>query len=300
MRLNDLSLRDKEVFSQYLSLASHELSVYAFTNIYIWKSLFEINWTIIKDSLCIFFQDKAGAFLYLAPLAKILKPGVIEEVFKILDKVNANKEISRIENIEEKDLGFYRALGFRCRQKSSDYLCSRRDLAQLKGNKFKSKRASSNYFVKNYNFSYLPFVSLDKDSCLKLYKSWTEERRQNNQDAVYGGMLEDSLTAIKILLDNYENLQCIGRVVKVDKKIKAFTFGFKLNTQTFCILYEITDLSVKGLAQFIFREFCRELEVYKYINIMDDSGLENLKKVKLSYHPVKLIPAYIITRDAPN
>jgi hypothetical protein len=30
---------------------------------------------------------------------------------------------------------------------------------------------------------------------------------------------------------------------------------------------------------------------------MDDSGLDNLEKVKLSYHPVKLIPAYIITRN---
>ena len=39
-----------------------------------------------------------------------------------------------------------------------------------------------------------------------------------------------------------------------------------------------------------------ELKGYKFINIMDDSGLENLKKVKLSYQPLKLIPAYIAKR----
>lgn len=94
-----------------------------------------------------------------------------------------------------------------------------------------------------------------------------------------------------------QNLNCIGRIVKVDKEIRAFSFGFKLNAQTFCILYEITDLQVKGLAQFIFREFCREMADYKYINIMDDSGLENLKQVKLSYHPIKLVPAYIVQRS---
>jgi hypothetical protein len=63
---------------------------------------------------------------------------------------------------------------------------------------------------------------------------------------------------------------------------------YEINKDTFCILYEITDLSVKGLAQFIFKEFATELTGYKYINIMDDSGLENLKKVKLSYQPEKL------------
>jgi hypothetical protein len=30
---------------------------------------------------------------------------------------------------------------------------------------------------------------------------------------------------------------------------------------------------------------------------MDDSGLENLKKVKLAYKPVQLIPAYIAKKN---
>ena len=296
MKLHNLSLRDKATFSQYLALDNHELSVYAFENIYIWKELFEISWAIIEGSLCVFFRDKIGAFLYLSPLTNKLKPQVVPEVFKILDKFNANKEISRIENAEEKDLAFYRNFGLECLQKSSDYLCLRDDLVELKGDKFKSKRASFNYFVKNYNFEYRLFAKQDKTSCFKLYQDWASKRRKNNRDVLYCGMLDDSLKTIKILLNDYEKLNYIGRVVKVEKKIKAFSFGFKLNTQTFCILYEITDLSVKGLAQFIFRELCREMRDYKYINIMDDSGLENLKQVKLSYHPIRLVPAFIVKR----
>ena len=86
--------------------------------------------------------------------------------------------------------------------------------------------------------------------------------------------------------------------MRVEKQIKGFTFGYKLNNDTFCILYEITDLSIKGLAQFIFRRFSAELKDYSYINIMDDSGLDNLRKVKLSYKPKRLVSAYIATRDA--
>jgi len=234
--------------------------------------------------------------LYLAPLSGQKNPEVIKKVFAAMDRCNKNKEISRIENIPQADIPFYEDLGYACQNKSYDYICKRSDLANLTGNKFKSKRAGFNYFTKNYDFRYLPFSLRYRDECLGLYDSWAKERKINNQDSIYQGMLEDSRIALKNALDNYSDLNFIGRVIRIGRKIKAFTFGFKLNKDTFCILYEITDLSIKGLAQFIFRRFSSELEGYKYINIMDDSGLENLKKVKLSYQPAKLIPAYIAKR----
>lgn len=296
MRPNRLILKDKDLFDRFLRLATHELSVFAFENIYIWKYFFDIYWAIIRDNLCIFFKDKMGCFLYLPPLASSKDPGVIREVFRIMDKSNHHKDISRIENVEEKDLPFYRDLGYECIYKSADYVCKRTDLVQLKGNKFKSKRACFNYFLKHHQFEYLPFSLRHRDDCLKLYDLWMRERKSNIKDTVYQGMLGDSRICLKILLDSYQDLDFVGRIVKINKKIKAFTLGFQLNPDTFCILYEITDLTVKGLAQFIFRSICSELKDYKYINIMDDSGLENLKKVKLSYHPFRLIPNYIVKR----
>ncbi len=296
MKLKQISLKDKAVFDKYLNLRRHELSVYAFENIYIWKALCDVEWCLIRKSLCIFLRDGLGSFLYLPPLSPEKDPEVIEEVFKILNKLNKNKNASRIENIEEKDISFYEKSGYSCNQKSSDYLCLRADLANLRGNKFKSKRASFNYFVKNQSFEYLPFALQDKRGCLELYDGWMMQRSSLTKDRVYLGMLEDSKHCFKLMLDAYRNLNLAGRVVKINNEIRAFTFGFPLNNNTFCILYEITDLSVKGLAQFIFAKFSSELKEYKYINIMDDSGLENLKKVKLSYHPVRLVPGYIATQ----
>jgi hypothetical protein len=296
MKLNNLSLKDKVIFNKFLGLNSHQLSVYAFENIYIWKGLFDIYWTVIEGSLSIFFKDKLGCFLYISPLAKKVKPGVPKEVFKVLDSFNKNKAISRIENVEENELSFYLALGYECKEKSVDYLCRRTDLVRLKGNKFKSKRASFNYFIKHYSFEYLPFSPKYSDDCLKLYKSWMENRKKHNSDSVYQGMLEDSLKSLRALLDAYSSLACTGRIIRIDKQVKGFTFGFSLSRETFCILYEITDLTIKGISQYIFSKFCSELKGFKYINIMDDSGLDNLKQVKLSYQPLKLIPAYIVAR----
>lgn len=52
-----------------------------------------------------------------------------------------------------------------------------------------------------------------------------------------------------------------------------------------------------GCAQFIFREFSKMLKEHyavNYINVGDDMGFENLRKVKMSYRPYKLVPKYTI------
>lgn len=296
MKLHALTLKDKKVFDEFLSREEHELSVYAFENIYIWRGLFQIHWVMIEGCLCVFFKDNLGAFLYLKPLGENKSNGLIEKVFQAMDKVNKNKEVSRIENIEAKDTPFFENAGYSCVPKSHDYICLRKGLASLSGNKFKSQRASFNFFTKNYDFEYLPLELKYKNQLLKLYDYWMISRKGANTDRIYQGMMDDSRNSLNNALKHYAKLRFKGGIVRVNKEIKAFTLGFQLNKETFCILYEITDLSIKGLAQFIFKRFCGELKDYKYINIMDDSGLENLKKVKLSYHPVKLIPAYIITR----
>ena len=296
MKLKKLFLKDKPLFDKFLNLGTHELGVYHFANIYIWRGLFEIQWQLIEGNLCLFFQDRLGCFAYLEPLGKNINPLVAAEVFALMDKFNRQKNISRIENVEEHAAPFYRQVGYSLREKFCDYLCSRERLSGLRGDNFKSQRAMYNYFIRHYPYEYQRFSLRHKDDCLALYRRWMLERKAANLDLVYQGMLEDSFKSLKVMLGSWKDLRLTGRVVKVGNEIKGFTFGFRLNRETFCVLYEITDLSLKGLAQFIFRRFCQELESYPYINLMDDSGLENLKKVKLSYRPIRLIPNFIVER----
>ncbi|MDO8489670.1 MAG: phosphatidylglycerol lysyltransferase domain-containing protein, partial [Candidatus Omnitrophota bacterium] len=252
MKLNKLCLKDQKVFDRYLAFSRHELAAYSFANIYIWKALYDIEWAIIKDSLCIFFRDPLGCFMYLAPLARQPQPGVIQQAFAIMDKFNKNKDICRIENISQEDLVYYRSLGYRCIEKYPDYLCLRSDIALFKGNKFKSQRAAYNYFIKHYDFGVGVLKLADQADCLDLFGWWIKERKAQCSDAVYCGMLEDNRQVIQEAFTNYKQLDLEGIVVRVDKKIKAFSFGYRLNSNIFCILYEITDLAIKGLAPFIF------------------------------------------------
>jgi hypothetical protein len=296
MELKSLSLTDRQLFEEFLGLQARELSVYTFANIYIWRSIFDIRWEIIDKNLCVFFFDPAGWFLYLPPLGEKISPRAAGEVFQLMDKKNKCSAVSRLENVEEKDITALKDMGYRISAKPGEYLCLRKNLVGLTGDNFKAKRACVNFFCKHYEYRYLEFSPYLKKDCLDLYKLWAQERSSTNNDKVYTGMLKDGVICLEGIFADYAKLGLKIRVVRVGGKIKAFSAGFEINPETFCILYEFADLAVKGLSQYIFRRFCQELEEYKYINIMDDSGLKNLKVVKESYRPLRLIPAFIADR----
>ena len=266
MQLAQIRLKDKLIFEKFLSSKEHSLSTHAFENIFIWKSLYEIFWTKIGGCLCVFFKDRVGCFLYLPPLGVNLNRDIISKCFEIMNRSNKNPIVSRIENVEKSAIDFYKKLGYKIVLGSCDYICKKEDLINLKGNLFKKKRTLVNFFIKNYNFNYQPYDSKDKTKCIDLYKSWMKERKAKNNDPIYQKLLEDNFLIFKITLDGYSKLNFIGRIIKIDGEAKAMTFGYPLNKKNFVILFEVCDLNFKGIAQYIFREFCKELD-YKDFNI---------------------------------
>ena len=285
-KLKRLTLKDKPIVDKYLKKSKTSLSAYHFAPLFIWKDLFNIYWALIEGNLCLFYQDNIGMFMPLAPIGNG-NDSVIKKCFEIMDFYNPNKEVSRIENVSEEILG-------RTKLKDTEYLCSREELAELKGDRYKHKRSSCNYFVRNYPHQVFAYKRSMLKDCLGLYQLWRNQREESNKDVIYRQMLEDSGVSFNAALRQAKGIGLSGYVVKVKGEIKACSLGYPLNKETFCILFEVCDLGLKGIARFIFREFCRALSGYKYINIMGCSDLENLKAVKLSYRPVQEIKAYNI------
>ncbi len=297
IKFKELRLNDRSLFEGYLGRGGYSLSVYHFCNIFIWQDIFRIFYTILDGCLCLFFQDSGGCFMYLPPLGERVSLCVIEDCFTIMDGYNPNRDISRIENVGERELRIYCAYGYNYSTKPGDYLYRREDIAYLKGNRFKSQRSSYNYFVRHYDFEFRPFTRGDIPGCLFLSQRWAEQRRKRFSDSIYQSMLQCSLSSQRIALENTEQLGLEGYVIAINGEIAAYTLGFALSTETFCILFEVCNLVYKGISQYIFSRFCEGLGGYRYINAMDDSGLENLRRVKMSYHPIRVVPNYIIRRD---
>lgn len=296
MSFERIALKDRPLLESFLKKERHENSAHAFANIFIWKSLFEIYKCEAAGHLLVFFEDSSGCFLYLPPLGSGEKTSAVREAFRIMEERNGRAPAAtRIENIEPRDTAFYSGLGLTCSEVSCDFLSLRDSIAGYKGNRFKHKRSARNYFENNYKFEYLPFSPEDSGECLALYDLWAEKRKLTTTDRIYRSFLDDNRAALAVLLDNYAGLGVTGRVIRTGKGIKAFTFGCEISEEVFTVLYEVADLSFKGMSQYLFSRFASELP-YKYLNMTGDSGLENLRKAKLSFHPEKTVPSYIAVK----
>ena len=304
MQLHPLTLNDKPIFDEYAHRTRPQLSNYAFAPLYVWKEHFQFYWARLAEYLCIFAKQGEDYFMPILPMPcdpeKRTYRNVIRTAYQFMLESNRNPHIARIENVPQELRTFFQEIGFRAALKETEYLYETTALNALSGNRFKRKRNAYNAFIERYpSAEFRPYCTADREACLALHEAWYTARAAKCEDAVYCAMLEDSRSAHRIAIGHAETLGLLGRIVRIGEEISGYTFGYPLNADTFCVLFEITDLEIKGLAQFIYREFCKELvDTYRWVNAMDDSGLENLERVKRSYHPIRLIPSYNVVSSA--
>ncbi len=262
-------------------------------------------WGEIAKYLCVYAKQGEDYFMPILPIPYELGScnylNAVCEAYRFMLKSSRNLHIARIENVPQEMFCLFEKNGFCGTLKEPEYLYETEALSSLRGNRYKSKRSSYNAFVRRYpSLKLIRYYPTDREACFALYEAWYTERASQINSEVYRAMLDDSRAAHRTAITHADVLGLVGRVVRINGEIRGYTFGYPLNADTFCVLLEVTDLDIRGLAQFIFREFCREfVGTYKWINAMDDSGLENLRRVKLSYYPTHLIPSYnVMIRQA--
>ncbi len=313
--LKHFDLRAKDTMDSYLKVINVDVSDYTFACNYIWLSTASGFYAIVNDTFCLFILTSGELTMLLPPLGK--KENTYEAMlicFEIMNAHNSNKNYSKIEYIHENMLeGFVDYLeegtliydmlkDFVIEKKLVDYIYEADDLIELKGDPYKSKRNEINRFKKVYPNHRVEILDMEKhkDAVTALFNKWVKDRTtympKEEVESFLDGIYFERF-AIKRLLNDYNNLDVVGMVLYIDDNLVGFTVGEKINETTSSVIIEKTDFEVLGCAQFIFREFTKYLkELYnsQYINVGDDMGFENLKKVKMSYRPDKLIPKYTI------
>lgn len=298
--LRPLMLEDRAWFEARLSahpVPGDQLAACSFPYHYIWRDLFTYEWMELEGHVCLVACHNEGCFLALPPIGPDPCGTAMAGAFAFLSGRNTAQAVTRIENVPESLAARCREKGCRVIPRGPDYLYRRDDLVGLRGDRYKSRRVDYNHCVKQARPAYRAFRREDAEACLALYRQWRDGVKRDDASDLARHMAADSESAHRTGILHAAELGLVGRVVEVEGRIAAYTFGYPLNAQTFCVLFEIADRQVKGLGAYIFREFCRELAPYEFINTMDDSGLDGLRRAKLAYHPIRLVESFIVSPE---
>jgi hypothetical protein len=310
-----LNIDTKPLMENYLRKIDVDISDYTFVANYIWFSYMSPFYAIINDTFVLFAMNGGELSLMLPPFGELKNiPVAIEKSFEIMLKNNDSTESLRIDYVDEQIIkSLLEYYGFTLENLDSfekfiiekplvDYIYKTQNLIELKGNNYHTKRTEVNKFLKNYpNHRIEPLDPLrDSEKILKLFYKWSKSRIPTIAEENIGKFLDGILyehSAIKIMLREYHKLELLGVVLYVDDNIIGFSIGEMINKRVASVIFEKTDFDISGSAQYIYREFSKILrDIYgsEYINAGDDMGFENLKKVKMSYRPEKLVPKYTI------
>jgi hypothetical protein len=185
-----------------------------------------------------------------------------------------------------------------------DYIYHTEDLVQLKGNAYKTKRGEINQFRRVH-----PDHRLEKlgpqhwDDIRGLINTWLRNRLQylsGEAIADFFYTVEQERQAIERALTHYDRLGLNGLCLYISNKLEGFTFGERITPDVANVLVEKTNFAIPGSAQYLFREFAKEFPDCTFINVGDDLGLENLRRVKMSYRPALFGEKFCLRRTGTH
>ncbi len=294
-------LRDEDLpmLSEALRAAPHTASHYTLASILGWSDLLHPWWAPLDGGGLALFVEQAGSFFMPVPPLGNPEAGPIRQAWGILEQLNSEASgVSRIEGVEESVLPLFETLGFSAARSENEYLYSVPALAGLRGDGYRSQRWAINRCSRSIGFRIRPFEQADLIPSLQLYTRWVI-RRQKTASGDPRRMLRDSLFYHRRLMMDRERLGLWGRVLESGGRVLAYTFGGPVSPETFCVFAEIADREAPGLAQTLFREFCREIEKggYRQLNGMGDAGLPSLRQAKRAYRPVAELPVFTATKS---
>ena len=297
--LKKFSLEDKKTFDKAYSNLEFPLAEHSFSWLYIWDGPdTDTVWTEINGNLCLFctFEGSRNVWGPVLPGNKFKE--TLEICFDICDKYNSEKGFKGKPTAkyipEELKKKYEKVDGYVLEEQNQDYIYNCKDIIELKGDKYKSKRNLRNYFLKNYESKIEDYdKKIHFNDCLELLKIW-EKQKLETISKVDEDKLDYEIYANKKILELANKLSVKGIVVYVEGKIEGYTFGEK--SGKICTdFFEKTNLDIKGLSVFIYGEFLKRMNC-EIVNAGEDWGVEYLKKIKMSYHPLQIRKSYMLQK----
>jgi hypothetical protein len=289
-RVYPFTIAAKRTFDRYAQSIPAPLSDYTFANNLIWLSQKSGFYQIIEDCFCLFSLNGHCLTMLLPPLGSPTRQkSALAACFEIMDRYNPSPYLSTVEFVYRDFAQLLDAEQWLTERSLPDYIYRTEDLIELKGNAYKSKRSEINQFRRSYPNHRMEVLGPQHWGGIRaLIDTWLRNRlKYLSAEAIadFFYTVEQERQAIERALEHYDTLRLAGLCLIINGRLEGFTFGDRITADVGNVLVEKTNFAIPGSAQYLFREFAKGFANCTYINVGDDLGLENLRRVKMSYRP---------------
>ncbi|MDD5686964.1 MAG: phosphatidylglycerol lysyltransferase domain-containing protein [Elusimicrobia bacterium] len=286
-----IELEDKPLFDNLFKKYPPVISEFSFVTLFAWRCSYQFAVSTLEDYIIISFIEN-DVLKILDPIGETnsKKKDIILKCFSLQPKNN----IIKFTALPEDTITLFRGTTqfiIKEDRNDFDYVYLTKDLTELKGKGFDSKRNFIRRFKNSYPFTYKKLTNNDIKKCISFMDEWCLLKDCQHKDG-----LSKERKAIKYMLENFEYLNIKSGIIEIDAKIIAVSMGEALNSETFVVHIEKANSNFIGIYQAINQMFCEsEASGYKYINREQDLGVPGLRKAKESYHPFKMIKKYTLS-----
>lgn len=296
--MKELKIEDYQKIKPYLDMADYEGYNSNFVTMMMWNHEYHIQYEI-HDHFMIMLHNYKGLQFWAMPFtSQDYYKEAIDYMIEYSHKHHFDFMIDcAIEDFVNKIKPIYKdQFLFERTPYNDDYIYERQMHQTLAGKKMQKRRNHYNAFLKenpDYIYRDLDLVD-DFETILNCLNRWEYEK-----DGLSESMTSE-VRGIMFLLSSKHLLDFKVGGIFINGQMEAFIIASLLKHSTIQIHVEKANKDIRGLYPAILKELLEHH--YKdelYINREEDMGLENLKKSKLSLHPVKMIYKYSITLKKP-
>jgi len=177
-------------------------------------------------------------------------------------------------------------------EEESDYVYNTRDLADLPGRAYQSRRTFVNHFTKAAPWSYEPVSTDNRADCHRVLDGWQRAKFASGKDL--DETQREEVEGTRFVLDHLPTLGLRGGLLRQAGEPVAFGLADRLTADMMLLAYEKALPCVHGAFQTGDREFARACaDGCAFINRAYDEGCPGLRKVKQLYHPVRMVEKFI-------
>lgn len=280
-------LSDRTIIHPYFQKYPSKSCERTFANILLWSRHYPVTFGIIENTLVFCSKDETEAFTYPAG-----EPENVKQALEYLMQYTEEKgEPFLLYLVTEEQFGqleewYPGRFEIEYERDDADYIYESEKLATLSGKKLHAKRNHINNFKANHEkWSYETLTKQNLEECFQMALKWCEENGCREDEEKNAEMCV-TLNALRL----FEELELVGGILRVDEELVAFTIGEPISEDTFVVHIEKAFASVQGAYPMINQQFvAHECMNYKYINREEDTGVEGLRKAKLSYRPIFMV-----------